>query len=1337
MALSFKGIKEWLLQRPDVGATGELKRLRVIEIGHTWIDLLSPFSAWIMIAYVLIVVLLPLPERHHWNIHAIILIVVIQLIYVLTLETISRTHAKSYDRPGLRILRIFVNLTVISALIYASSGAESYFWCLYVVPLCQANMYLRRRNVFLVYLLTFSLYFLLSSSLFTTVPTERAFGVVFTNSLTLFALAVVLYWLFGAAQASRKVEYQLRASLANTVIAIAGDLDEQSLLDKIIDGATEMLDASGAGIYKYDEAKDELTVVSDKGSTKSIRGHKLKKGQGMAGRVVETGDPMIVDDYSKWEFRCPELELNLFRAVVEVPLKLQSEIIGVLYVTDEQRKFTRRDAEVLTVLAGYAAIAMKNATLFRERRKNIARLELLDKVRSKMTYAASLADNLMIILKEALHAIDAVNGSIMISDPKTEQLEMLAWIVNGKPRDCSEHSRNDGIAAWVAENRQPLNCPDTEKDDRFVKSEDRVIRSIISVPIIASEKLLCIINADDPEVNRFRDDDIELFATLGAHVTTMIESLRLREAILSLSSLPLKQLYPKIVESAFTLIRADIAILSLTNPADQIMRAAIYPPTEAEGLDSPRKEGLTSQILSNDEPQIIDDAQSHEGVNPQLKSRGIKSLIAVPLKAQIAIDASSKTLGVLFVCSKAERKFGASEKQILDSLANRAATAITQGRLHDFQESLLASAFDAIIAVDRKGNVKEFNPGAEKILGYSRDEVIDTNVAAYYAKKEKAQEVLELLLSPSNKGKLINHRTHVKTKNGKLIPITLSASLLEDGSVGFFRDQSEIETMRQHLQQLPGLITGEPISEFSDLKRVLELRAQGAMETLKAGAAWIYTYDHEKKALQIPPTRYPVNGPINEDELLAFAKRLLESEKAVLVETPDQAGVTDEDKQFYYFAGGALKVNDNTLGVMLLGYVEPTQFDDARVFLIRNYISDVANKLERDLERCEMTTLLEGLYKTSLGLTTQVNFDDALQDVLDFAVEATRAKYGALGIISPTHQIHPFLHSGINEELLKRLKPPSGKQGVLKRLLDEEEVINKANIQDHDYFVNFGPEEHPKIRSFLGAKISLDGKPAGNIYVGNKRGASEFTKQDQSVLTILGTFASGACKSFRERQHATAKETVTITTVLLSQFARIIAEERKEISRRLAELNSSSQLDRESLREIAESVNRLDSRIERTKQGLREGFSDLVRLDTILNDIARKRTRESGIRIEIKRNQACLVRGNRFMLEWAGNVLIDNAIQAQIRAGRMNDMVTVRCEVADRLVRCTITDFGVGVPAEIQPQLFHDKLNSPGDRSNSSFLVGWVLRVHEGGIVVSNTGPSGTTIDFWLPEGSN
>ncbi len=129
-------------------------------------------------------------------------------------------------------------------------------------------------------------------------------------------------------------------------------------------------------------------------------------------------------------------------------------------------------------------------------------------------------------------------------------------------------------------------------------------------------------------------------------------------------------------------------------------------------------------------------------------------------------------------------------------------------RMHEFQEKLIMTSGDGIIANDRQGNILIFNEGAEKILGYRREEVVGKiNVRDIYPEGE-ARKVKKMIYSPEygGPGRLVAYETACVSKSGDLVPIELSASLIfeddrEVGTVGFFRDLRERRLLQQKVLQ--------------------------------------------------------------------------------------------------------------------------------------------------------------------------------------------------------------------------------------------------------------------------------------------------------------------------------------------------------------------------------------------------------------------------------------------------------------------------------------------------------------------------------------------------------
>lgn len=117
---------------------------------------------------------------------------------------------------------------------------------------------------------------------------------------------------------------------------------------------------------------------------------------------------------------------------------------------------------------------------------------------------------------------------------------------------------------------------------------------------------------------------------------------------------------------------------------------------------------------------------------------------------------------------------------------------------------------DPVIGINRDGIITLFNPAAEHLLGYSREEVVgQMQVAKLYSSRESAREIKRLMYQTNNgiRGQIIGHKTHLQSKSGTLIPIQLSASLVEKqgrevGSIGFFRDLTERLALERSLKLL-------------------------------------------------------------------------------------------------------------------------------------------------------------------------------------------------------------------------------------------------------------------------------------------------------------------------------------------------------------------------------------------------------------------------------------------------------------------------------------------------------------------------------------------------------
>lgn len=165
---------------------------------------------------------------------------------------------------------------------------------------------------------------------------------------------------------------QLEA-LREVGLALTTELDLDTLLHTITTHAIGLLGATAGGLYLYQPEQDVVVSVVMIDSRGRLPGATLRRGEGVAGKVLETGQPVIVDDYEHWADGAVIFKGLNVSTVVGVPIWLGQEFLGVLDVAIRHTPFTATDVELLSLFATQAAVAIRNAQLMRSLQESEAR----------------------------------------------------------------------------------------------------------------------------------------------------------------------------------------------------------------------------------------------------------------------------------------------------------------------------------------------------------------------------------------------------------------------------------------------------------------------------------------------------------------------------------------------------------------------------------------------------------------------------------------------------------------------------------------------------------------------------------------------------------------------------------------------------------------------------------------------------------------------------------------------------------------------------------------------------------------------------------------------------
>jgi len=174
------------------------------------------------------------------------------------------------------------------------------------------------------------------------------------------------------AQLQRQNDY-LQA-LHETTLGLISRLDVAGLLQAIVVRAGSLVGTEHCFVYLKNAAGTEMEMVFQSGIYNQLHHYPIRPGEGIAGRIWNTGKLFHIADYSRWEARLPDPDRDVLKAMAGVPLKSGEEIVGVLGVAfvDSGIILNDEQLELLVQFGELASLALENARLIDESQRDLA-----------------------------------------------------------------------------------------------------------------------------------------------------------------------------------------------------------------------------------------------------------------------------------------------------------------------------------------------------------------------------------------------------------------------------------------------------------------------------------------------------------------------------------------------------------------------------------------------------------------------------------------------------------------------------------------------------------------------------------------------------------------------------------------------------------------------------------------------------------------------------------------------------------------------------------------------------------------------------------------------------
>jgi len=188
---------------------------------------------------------------------------------------------------------------------------------------------------------------------------------------------------------------------------------------------------------------------------------RTRVGVGITGRCAELGESIVVADAANCEFgRQIEGTEAIEESLLAVPLRYGSRVVGVTVVSKlGLNQFDEDDVRLLEVLAGHAAVAVENASLYEAARREA------ESATSLLEFGRELAT--LVEVDDIAGRVTKLSAEILGSRNTSFYLE-----VDGELRLKAEHGHSAEVAEMLAAKPVPLDALDVGRDPYISEPAD-------------------------------------------------------------------------------------------------------------------------------------------------------------------------------------------------------------------------------------------------------------------------------------------------------------------------------------------------------------------------------------------------------------------------------------------------------------------------------------------------------------------------------------------------------------------------------------------------------------------------------------------------------------------------------------------------------------------------------------------------------------------------------------------------------------------------------------------------------------------------------------------------
>ena len=258
-------------------------------------------------------------------------------------------------------------------------------------------------------------------------------------------------------------------------------------------------------------------------------GMRLKPGQGIVGTAAQLREPVFSPDVkndSRYISVLPGVVAEL-----AIPLIHRDRLVGVLNVDcADAAAFTPEAVTALSLLASHLAVAIDNATLYRETRWYAGLLATLYEIGKETASILDLDELLSRVTEIVKRVIDYEMFAIHLLDADSQSLVVKKAVGFGPFKGKPPLQVGQGLVGQAVLRKEPVLVGDVRQDPHYIDWVPEA-RSELVVPIIHKDRVLGAFDLESSVLNRFTEEHVKILTPLASQVAVAIDNARLYDEL--------------------------------------------------------------------------------------------------------------------------------------------------------------------------------------------------------------------------------------------------------------------------------------------------------------------------------------------------------------------------------------------------------------------------------------------------------------------------------------------------------------------------------------------------------------------------------------------------------------------------------------------------------------------------------------------------------------------------------------------------------------------------------------------------------------------------------------